>query len=352
MKKTLLYLGFAALLLSACAKTPNPGPNAATKRYLDAWIQVNHPDAKLTPLGAYILEETPGTGAAAGSIDENGYVRVECTVSALSGAISSTSDKDLARQLGTYAEKNYYGPVVWRRADNGLVAGLEELVSTMRCGGSKTVVVPGWLMGVDSQTGLPIIYDSAQKYLDKISGSSPLIYRVKLTEVIPDIVKWEADSVDHYVARHFPGTTVKDTLHIGYYYRRTAEPSSTKEFAKDTTIYINYIGRRLDGVVFDTNIEDSAKFYGIYSASRTYGPAKIKWYGSDGTYSDILMTSAGSETGVEVAPGFSFALDQMHPHEKGTAVFRSGWGYGSSGSGSAIPAYSPLRFDLEIVDKP
>ena len=327
MKKTLLYLGFAALLLSACAKTPNPGPNAATKRYLDAWIQVNHPDAKLTPLGAYILEETPGTGAAAGSFDENGYVRVECTVSALSGAISSTSDKDLARQLGTYAEKNYYGPVVWRRADNGLVAGLEELVSTMRCGGSKTVVVPGWLMGVDSQTGLPIIYDSAQKYLDKISGSSPLIYRV-------------------------PGTTVKDTLHIGYYYRRTAEPSSTKEFAKDTTIYINYIGRRLDGVVFDTNIEDSAKFYGIYSASRTYGPAKIKWYGSDGTYSDILMTSAGSETGVKVAPGFSFALDQMHPHEKGTAVFRSGWGYDSSGSGSAIPAYSPLRFDLEIVDKP
>ena len=42
----------------------------------------------------------------------------------------------------------------------------------------------------------------------------------------------------------------------------------------------------------------------------------------------------------------------MHPHEKGTAVFYSGVGYGSSGSGSTIPAYAPLRFDIEIVDKP
>ncbi len=352
MKKTLLYLGFAALLLSACAKTPNPGPNAATKRYLDAWIQVNHPDAEKTPLGAYILEETPGTGAAAGSIDENGYVRLECTVSSLSGSISSTSDEALSRQLGTYSEQGYYGPVIWRRAEHGLVAGLEEMVSTMRCGGSKTVLVPGWLMGVDSQTGQPIIYDSAQEYMDKISSGTPLIYSVKLTEVIPSIAKWEADSVNRYTARLFPGTTERDTLALGYYYIRTAEPSSRKDFAKDTTIYINYTGRRLDGVVFDTSIEDTAKFYGIYSASRTYGPAKVKWYSSDGKHSDIRVTFAGSSAGSEVAPGFSYALDQMHPHEKGTAIFRSGWGYGGSSKGASIPAYSPLRFDLEIVDKP
>ena len=42
----------------------------------------------------------------------------------------------------------------------------------------------------------------------------------------------------------------------------------------------------------------------------------------------------------------------MHPHEKGTAVFYSGLGYTYRGSGGSIPAYSPLHFDLEIVDKP
>ncbi|MBP5625578.1 MAG: FKBP-type peptidyl-prolyl cis-trans isomerase [Bacteroidales bacterium] len=352
MKKALLYLGLAALLLSACAKTPNPGKNAAAKRYLDSWIQVNHPDAQKTPLGAYVLEETPGTGAAVGAADTDAYVRVECTISDLAGAISYTSDATLARQLGTYSEQGYYGPVTWRRSDNALVAGLEELVGSMRCGGAKKVVIPGWLMGADSQTGLPIIYDTAQEYLDKISGGSPSIYTVTLKEIVPDIVKWETDSVDRYVARLFPGTSVKDTLARGFYYRRTAAPSDEEAFHKDTTIYINYIGRRLDGVVFDTNIADTAKYYGLYSASRTYGPAKIKWYGADQGYSDITMTASGSSAAGSVVNGFSKALDQMHPHEKGTAVFYSGWGYGSRSSGSTIPAYSPLRFDLEIVDKP
>ena len=102
----------------------------------------------------------------------------------------------------------------------------------------------------------------------------------------------------------------------------------------------------LDGHVFDTNVKDSAKFYGIYSASRTYAPSSVTWFGSDGKYSDIKLG------GSSVIDGFAYALSKMHPHEKGTAVFYSGIGYGSSGSGSTIPAYAPLRFDIEIVDKP
>ena len=352
MKKTLLYLGLAALLLSACAKDPKTGVNDSAKRYLDAWIQVNHPDAKMTPLGAYILEETPGTGVAAGSYEDYPYVRVSYTLSDLSGAVSSTSDERLARQLGTYAEGQYYGPVVWNRTDHALAAGLEELVAPMRCGGSKTVVVPGWLMGADGQTGKPILYDTAQEYLDKVSGGTPTIYKITLEDVISDIVAWEADSIYRYVARAFPGTTAKDTLKYAFFYHQTAAPSSSKTFPNDTTIYINYIGRRLDGVVFDTNIADTAKFYGIYSASRKYAPSKIKWYSSDGTYSDITMTAEGSTTASSLIDGFSYALDQMHPHEKGTAIFHSGWGYGTRSSGSSIPGYSPLRFDIEIVDKP
>ena len=105
-------------------------------------------------------------------------------------------------------------------------------------------------------------------------------------------------------------------------------------------------------MVFDTNIADTAKFYGIYSAYRTYKPAAVKWYGADGKYSDIRVTFAGSEAASEVVPGFSFALDQMRPHETGAAIFYSAWGYGEKSNGSALPAYTPLRFDLQIVDKP
>lgn len=352
MKKTLLYLSLAALLLSACAKDPKTGASESAKRFLDAWVHVNHPDATLTPLGAYVLEETPGTGAAAGSYDENPYVRVHFTIRSLSGAVSVTTDERLSRQIGSYEPQGFYGPAIWNRKDHALPAGIEETVASLRVGGSRTVVIPGWLMGTDSQTGLPIIYDTAQEYLDNVSGGTPAIYDIRLEDVIKDLDKWETDSLARYMTATFPGVAAADSLKYGFYYQRLAAPSSEKEFAKDTTIYINYIGRRLDGVVFDTNIADTAKFYGIYSAYRTYKPAAVKWYGADGKYSDIRVTFAGSEAASEVVPGFSFALDQMRPHETGAAIFYSAWGYGEKSNGSALPAYTPLRFDLQIVDKP
>ncbi len=352
MKKTLLYLTLAAVLFGSCATDPKTGKNEASKRYLDAWMKLNHPEAQQTRLGSYILEDIPGTGEAAGTTEQNPYVRVSYTLRSLAGAVSLTTDEQLSKQLGTYTETGYYGPAVWYRGDNALLAGLEEAVADMRCGGTRTVVIPGWLMGADSQTGESYHYDTAEEYYEKVSGSAPTIYTLTLESVIPDIVKWENDSLARYVPEHFPGKVAADSLKYGFYYFRTQAPSSEETFKKDTTIYINYIGRRLDGVVFDTNIADTAKYYGIYSASRNYGPAKIKWYVKEGKYTDMEMTSSGSTTATSVIPGFSFALDQMHPHEQGAAIFSSSWGYGTRSSGSAIPAYSPLRFDFQIVDKP
>ena len=355
MKKTYLYLSLAALVLAGCAKTPKVGVNDATKRYLDAWIQVNHPDAVRTTLGAYVLEDKPGTGVSASSGEAYPYVRVDYTIRSLSGTVQATTDEALSKQLGTYTtnkSKNpYYGPVVWYRGNNNLVAGVEELISTMNVGGRRTVVMPGWLTGVESSTSAAIRYDTAEEYLAKVSGSDPLIYEMELTDVIPDIQKWQIDSIGRYVANQF-GKTAADSTKYGLYYFRTGAPSSERTFPNDTTIYINYIGRRLDGSVFDTSIADTAKYYGIYSASRTYGACKITWYASDKDYTSITMTSSESSSGSTVVNGFSCGLDQMHPHEKGSVIFTSNWGYGVSGSGVAIPGYSPLRFDFEIVDKP
>ena len=345
MKRTILYLGLAALLAVACAKDPVEGKNDDAKLYFDSWMQVHHPGAARTPLGAGIISESSGTGAAAGSAEANPFIRVRYTIRDLAGAIQSTSEELTARQLGTYEEENYYGPATWVRSNNGLLPGVEESISQMSCGGKRTVVIPGWLLGGTDR------YKSAQEYLDNVTGT-PMIYELELDEVISDIGKWETDSIGRYVARNFPGKSVQDSLKYGFYYFRTGQPSSEESFKKDTTIYVNYIGRRLDGTVFDTNVKDTAKFYGLYSASRNYGPAAIKWYGDDQTYTDIKMTAYQSSSSSSVIDGFSYALDKMHPYEKGTAVFYSTMGYKSTGSGSTIPGYSPLRFDFEIVDKP
>ena len=97
------------MLLGACAKAPVEGLNDDDKLYLESWIQVHHPEAQRTALGAYILEDKPGTGAAAGTPEANPYVRVHCTASYLSGSVQKTTEEQLSKQLGTYKANNYYG---------------------------------------------------------------------------------------------------------------------------------------------------------------------------------------------------------------------------------------------------
>ena len=65
-------------------------------------------------------------------------------------------------------------------------------------------------------------------------------------------------------------------------------------------------------------------------------------------YTDLTMGESS------VVPGFSQTIWNMAncgPGTKAIGVFYSDLGYGYSGSGS-IPAYAPLVFEIEIVEKP
>ena len=133
----------------------------------------------------------------------------------------------------------------------------------------------------------------------------------------------------------------------GLYYiteKYSDAPDST--YNDESKIYFNYTGRLLNGTVFDTSIERVAKDAGIYNASKTYGPTYITWYAEG--YKNTTMGSDASST----IDGFAYALYNMKPHEKGKVIFHSLRGYSYSGSGSTIPAYSPLIFELELVDNP
>jgi FKBP-type peptidyl-prolyl cis-trans isomerase FklB len=141
---------------------------------------------------------------------------------------------------------------------------------------------------------------------------------------------------------------INDTIkgHGGCYYQSLSPAIDTSiHFPIDTTIYINYTCKLLNGLVFDTSIEKVAKDNGLYSASRTYGPVQIHW---NEDYKEITM----GEDGSSVIGGFALTLAQMHPMEKGVGVFTSDYGYSYSGSGASIPPYAPLVFEIEIVAKP
>ena len=333
--KTAAYI-LAGFIVLSCAKAVKTGPNEAEQRYFNAWMSQNHPGVQPTGLGIYILEEEDGTGAA---VKEDGFIYADYVTTDLQGNITSYTDKQTAKQLGKYDTTSFYGPKVMSTTEGTMPAGLAEALIGMKEGGRKKVIIPSWLMSHMS-------YDTEEEYLASSSSSASTIYDITVRTYTDSIQLHEINLIEDYIKKNpqiFNSKMVNDTT--GFYYQPLSENISTEKFEKDTTIYINYTGRLLNGLVFDTTIEKVAKDNGIYSSSRTYGPTEVNW---GEKYDDITLGSSKST----VIPGFALTLWHMHPMEKGMGVFYSPLGYSFNGSGSSIPGYAPLIFEIEIVAKP
>lgn len=335
--KTVAYI-VMAVAAAACARTVEPGANEASKRYFDAWMQIHHPDAKPTGLGIYVIEDEPGTGAV---VTDDGFVYADYIVTDLEGNITSYTDRNTAKQLGNFDTTAFYGPKVITTIDNTIQAGLADAIVGMKVGGHKKVIIPSWLMTYS-------VYDTPEEYLNTSSSYSDAIYDITITDFTEDILKYEIERIGNYLTEHkdeYGNMSVADSLQYGFYYKELVPPTDTTSFPTDTSIYINYTGRLLNGLVFDTTDERTAKNHNIYSSSRSYEPVKIKW---GEKYSDLKMGSSGSS----VVSGFALTLWQMRAFEKGVGIFYSPLGYSYNGSGSSIPSYSPLVFEIEIVAEP
>ena len=342
MKKAKLIVAAgvtAAVVIAACAKVESTATNAASKRYFDAWVSLNWPDAP-TIGDVVITNDVPGTGA---DVADSTWIFVKYTVRTLDGTVSETTETEMSQQIGDYDPTYYYGAQPWDIADDVVAVGIERAVKgssliegapypSMKVGGKRSFIVPCWL-------GVSTRYDDEEDYLDNSTSSSNYIYDLEITGCTDDIIQWQLDSMQRYSALHFDGA---DTTSYGFYYIQLKEPDDTVAMS-DTTVYINYIGRLLNGQVFDTNIKDTAKMYNLYSESSTYEPAEISW---SEDYEDITMDDNST------IDGFAMALAMMNKHEKGICMFYSGLGYSYSGSGNTIPPYAPLIFEIELVDDP
>lgn len=347
MKKYII-LATILCIAASCGRTVTTSKHEADKMSFDAWVKVQmekHPKPEYlwqqTRLGSWLLEETVGTGDLVDTGEDSLYVRLNYTSRSTDGTITATTYARIAQQLGTYNETYFYGPEIVYVP--GTFAGLEDILEGMRDGGRRKAVVPGWLHTYSR-------YDSPEKYLNDSTSRSTVIYDIEVVEHFRNTKEWELDSIARYLVRNFPGRFGSSTVKAradsagahGFYYVQTAAPSD-EETIKDTTVYINYTGRLLNGQVFDTTIRDTAIFYGIYSKSKTYAPVSAQM-GDE--WSDVKVESNS------VIQGFARTLCTMRPSEKGTGIFYSPLGYTYNGSGAAIPAYSPLRFDIELVPKP
>ncbi len=359
MNKILSFVTIAvtALFLGSCATHTHTGPNDANKRYLEAWLQVNKIDAEPSGRGIYILEDEEGNGA---EVKTDGYIFIEYTATDINGSIRSYTNKEIAQQLGVYNPSYYYGPEITTSFSGNIYAGLSDMLLGMKVGGHRKAIIPSWLLSYKN-------YATEEEYLNQATSSSTLIYDLRVKDFTTDISKWEIDSIGRFFSNsqilidgiaadkifvNTDGTvmTAADSVSRGFYYKQLVAPSSKEAFQSDTTIYINYTGRLLNGQVFDTTIEDVAKDHNIYSSSKSYAPVQINWPNTKENEEHDKITMGTSES--SLVGGFTKTLWQMKAMEKGMGVFYSELGYTYSGSGQLIPAYSPLIFEIEIVKKP
>lgn len=332
LRSAIVFIAAAMVLVSSCVKDHTITKNFATKRYFDSWVKTNYPGAGMTDLGAYILADSPGSGALVGTPDDNSFVFISYKSMNLDGSITGYTDSTTAKQMHEFDRTAYYGPEVSYRGSSAMKAGLEDVIKDMRVGGKRKAAIPGWLMVTDR-------YATAQEYLDNCTGTDA-VYELEVTGVTSDIAQFQVDSIERYISHKLHKV---DSLAFGFYYIQTCPPSDTATFKQGDVVHINYTGSLLSGLVFDTSIKDTAKVHGL-DLTRSYGATSVT-IGEDYTKYALNGGSEGN-----MITGFAYCLSLMKAGEKGIAVFTSDWGYQNSAT-TSIPAYSPLRFEIEMIGK-
>lgn len=125
---------------------------------------------------------------------------------------------------------------------------------------------------------------------------------------------------------------VVKTTPSGLKYMITKVGLKPKPLAGDT-VFVNYTGKLLDGQIFDTSIASVAQQAGLNEPGRTFEPIKFP---------------VGDK---QVIPGWDEGLLLLNEGSKATFIIPSSLAYGEQGSpdGSAIPPFSTLVFNVELV---
>jgi hypothetical protein len=233
-------------------------------------------------------------------------------------------------KLGTYRPSNFYGDFVWPVKMGQISDPLSDIVKNMKPGEKTVTIVPPWLSN----------YNATHAFS---SNSSIIKYEIELKNVVDDIMKYQQDQLAEFSRKHFEGM---DTISRGFYCKTFHKSAKTDTLTEGTSIRVRYVGRMLDGTVFDTNIEDTAKKYDMYDPANTYDHLTVLYYVND----PEKMADENS-----FVLGFCKALTTgVTWGDKCFAFFDSDYGYGSSGNlsdGAGIPPYYPITFELWLEEE-
>ena len=174
-------LALGAGLVLACSKTAEEGTNVAIKRQFDAWRAIYYPDA-VEKDGIYIIDDQAGTGLE--WRQSLPVTLLTYTMQNLDGSVQYNTREDWAKRLGTWDEISYYGPQYTMTGENISYAGLDRLLEGMRQGGTRTAIVPSWLMTYNR-------YETLEEYLEHETEVSATIYTITLLDQTLNLSEYE-----------------------------------------------------------------------------------------------------------------------------------------------------------------
>lgn len=315
-----LFAFAAMLIVSSCAKDVAESSDSIEKKVLDAHMKVVYNDT-VAPLstGVYVITNKKGTGR---EIKEGSSFFVRYSTLDLKDNYITTSRDDIAKQVGGFSYANYYGPVLFEMSNYTLIRGLEEAFRTLREGSMVRIILPSWASDFD--------YKNSDRY-----HATTTVYDVEIVKVIDDYPQYELDTLQRFSNKYYDGI---DSLFRGYYYY-SLKQGTGDSIKVGTTVKYNYVGKLLNGFVFDTNIEDTARKYKIYSSDNPskYFPLSFEVH-------EVGKTGA---SGSSVVDGFAQTLLLMKKGGKAATFFSSGWGYGDNAQSTGKK--QQMMFYIEVL---
>ena len=145
------------------------------------------------------------------------------------------------------------------------------------------------------------------------------------------------EEIESYLEKN-PMSGVKEFEDVGnsiyIFWEVSVDTAFNREMLRLDTVKVDYTGRLLTDVIFDSSIEQVSKDNGVHNPKRKYEPIEL----------------ALSSPQMGAIPGFEYAVSLMRVGEKATVIFPSRLGYGPSNDNPRIPANSSLIFELELFE--
>lgn len=315
------------------------------------WMEKNRPEATREE-GKYagLYTEWIEQDDDAQKLRTGYWFKLNYTAYDLYGNAFITRNEQYAKQLGFFPVEDriqyrsdlvQYNPTDLM-SNSYYAIGQVFALSMMGLGDSLRVYMP-------SVFGFSSTYFSSQNFYLRNYGYTNanvptnigLVYEMKIVEIIKDIRLYETEMVQKFAQDSLGIANLTDTLITGAYMKKLQVNEEGDSVKSDSKVTTYYVGRYLDGFVFDTNVDSIAVANGI----KNYSKEPVEW--------DL---SSVYSTPIE---GFKAALLNMLEGEHARVVFISSLGYGDEGSTNSsgavtIPGYSPLEFEIwvETVENP